>query len=46
VNRLQLIGQVAAELNANPPSEKAETQPGSFAQDFSPGNPRESGRNN
>jgi len=46
VNRLQLIGQVAAELNANPPSAKAQTQPGSFAQDFSPGNPRESGRNN
>ncbi|MEX2552987.1 MAG: tRNA (adenosine(37)-N6)-threonylcarbamoyltransferase complex ATPase subunit type 1 TsaE [Actinomycetota bacterium] len=46
VNRVQLIGQVAAELNADPPSAKAKTQPGSFAQDFSPGNPRESGRNN
>jgi tRNA threonylcarbamoyladenosine biosynthesis protein TsaE len=44
--RLELIRQVAAELKADQPRPAAKPKPGSFAQDFSPGNPRESGRNN
>jgi tRNA threonylcarbamoyladenosine biosynthesis protein TsaE len=45
-NRLQLIRQTAAELKTDLPKAAAKPQPGSFAQDYSPGNPRESGRNN
>jgi tRNA threonylcarbamoyladenosine biosynthesis protein TsaE len=44
--RLQLIRQTAAELKTDLPKAAAKPQPGSFAQDYSPGNPRESGRNN
>ena len=44
--RLQLISQVAAELKADQPKASAKSKPGSFDRDFSPGNPKESGRNN
>jgi tRNA threonylcarbamoyladenosine biosynthesis protein TsaE len=44
--RLNLIRQMAAELKTDVPKAAAKPQPGSFAQDYSPGNPSESGRNN